>query len=168
MQFKESNYTGSTKRRIGTPLLRKDPSIPGRYLQISVKANGGFAHTYYVCNNIVHGTLKCDFCIRRETYITNPAKYDAHRCLSMQIERFFQKDEPNEETQTDISLKIVDFFWTEQNPIKRNFLKIIQGFMHLTNRKGENTSGARPKQVAQDNKPNIIYENICCPQHQFV
>ena len=86
--LKESLYNGSSKRKNGTRLTKIDPNIPKRYDQISEK-KGNSNHTFFVCNNIVRDNIKCDFCVRRDAYLKSPDKYDNHKCMSLQIERFF-------------------------------------------------------------------------------
>lgn len=118
--FKESYYTGTSKRRTGTPLLKKDSSIPKRYDQISVTV-GSSRHTYLVCNRIIKDNIMCDFCVRRDSYIKEHEKFDNHKCMSLQIERFFnQKAHTEELTIEQLTAKIIEFFG--QNKLSLNII----------------------------------------------
>ena len=115
--FKESYYIGSSKRRNGSRLSKIDPSIPKRYDQISEK-RGSANHTYFVCNNIVRDNIKCDFCVRRDIYLKDPDKYDSHKCMSLQIERFFEPDQrPEEITIEQITSKVIEFIGQNKLPL---------------------------------------------------
>ena len=109
MNFKDSFYTGSSKRIHGKRLIKLDPNIPKCYDQF-VEKKGAVTHTYILCNKTIQGTIKCDFCVRRDVYIKDPAKFDSHKCISMQIERFFGREQNQDVQQSELTIKIIDFF----------------------------------------------------------
>ena len=86
----KSKFNGSFIRSRGERVKTRDHRINRSFDQYSIKC-GGTKKIYLVCNKIVMGTRRCDFSIRKDSYLDNPERYNSHKCSSIQIESYLKK-----------------------------------------------------------------------------
>ena len=104
----KSKFNGSFIRSRGERVKTRDHRINRSFDQYSIKC-GGTKKIYLVCNKIVMGTRRCDFSIRKDSYLDNPERYNSHKCSSIQIESYLKKkNEPVLETD-QITTSIFEF-----------------------------------------------------------
>ena len=107
----KTRYNGSYIRANGTPTRSKDPRIPHFLTQYSMQS-GTSKKICLVCNNIIGGKVHCDFSIRKDALLDNPNKNGQHRCMAMQIDNYFHREEENI-TISEVTKKLIEFIGHE-------------------------------------------------------
>ena len=71
---------------------------------------------YIVCNSLLAGNVHCDFSIRKDTFVENPAKFGKHKCCGTQIDNYF-RPAPEAITIDKVTGDLIVFVGTSKLPM---------------------------------------------------